>query len=114
MLMETESWDHIRARILDRDGNRCSVGRLLGGACSEHLHVHHLIPRDEGGTDEDDNLLTACARHHPMLEALRRAIVDRRERETEHWRRCHRQHRTRESREACERRLNRTRQLTTV
>jgi hypothetical protein len=113
--MQTESWESIRARILARDGNRCTVGRMLGGACSHQLHVHHLIPRDEGGTDEDDNLVTACARHHPMLEAMRRAIVDRRERlERSHWRRCHRHHRTREAREACERRLNRDRRRSPV
>lgn len=111
MLMETESWDAIRARVLERDGSRCSVGRLLGGACSHTLHVHHLIPRDEGGTDEDENLLTACAVHHPMLEAMRRFVLDRRE---NHWKRCRRQHRTREAREACERRLNRSRRTAMV
>ena len=112
MLMETDSWDEIRARVLERDGNRCTVGWLLGGRCSRHLHTHHIVPRDLGGTDDDDNLLTACARHHPMVEAIRNEIMRRRG-----WRRCPHApgtHRYPGAKEACERRLNRSRQTATV
>lgn len=90
-----------RERILARDG-RCS-GRFLGGRCSPVSDVHHIRPRSEGGGDEDSNLLCLCHFHHPALEALRRAILRRQERQ---WRRCRHQHRSREARELCERRLN--------
>lgn len=75
MATTLDTWDEIRARVLTRDGHRCTVSRLLGGQCRGRLHVHHIVPRADGGTDEDDNLATACARHHPIWERLREAIV---------------------------------------
>ena len=95
-------WVDTRARILARDGG-CS-GRFLGGECSAVLDVHHIKPRELGGTDDDDNLMVVCHSHHPRVEAMRRAILER-----QGWRHCRRQHRTRAAREACERRLNRDR-----
>lgn len=90
-----------RLRVLERDQHRCS-GRFLGGQCSAVLDVHHIVPRGEGGTDADDNLLTLCHRHHPMLEAIRRAILHRRPaRKT-----CPHNHRYDYARRLCEERLN--------
>jgi len=103
-----DTWDEIRERVLARDGHRCTVSRLLGGQCRGLLHVHHIIPRNEGGPDHEDNLATVCARHHPIWERLRESVVHARP--TRRWRRCPHEHRTREGREACERRLNRARQ----
>lgn len=104
--METtaSSWDEIRERVIARDGRRCTVGWLLGGRCREHLHVHHLIPRDEGGEDSLDNLITVCDRHHPMVEAIRREVLRRRG-----YKRCPHKpgtHRYPGARAECERRLN--------
>jgi len=93
----------IRERILERDGF-CS-GRFLGGPCSAVLDVHHILPREEGGTDEPSNLMVLCHSHHPQLEAMRRAILKRKRRA---WRHCHHAHPYPGAREACERRLNRT------
>lgn len=93
----------IRERVLVRDGFRCS-GRFLGGECSAVLDIHHILPREEGGSDDDSNLLTLCHRHHPMLEALRRAILKRR---APRWKHCHHKHPYPGGKEACERRLNR-------
>ena len=95
-----ERWKDTRARILARDGG-CS-GRFLGGACSAVLDVHHIVPRELGGTDEDSNLMVVCHSHHPQVEAMRRAILDRRG-----WRTCPHTHRSREAQSICERRLNR-------
>lgn len=106
--MDMESprtWEEIRARVIARDGSRCTVGWLLGGACTETLHVHHLIPREEGGSDEESNLITTCDRHHPQVEAIRREVLRRRG-----WKRCPHKpgvHRYPGAREACERQLNR-------
>ena len=38
-------------------------------ACSStaDLEHHHLIPRSEGGSDEDDNLITLCCGCHAKL-----------------------------------------------
>src|SRR4051812_18821734 len=87
-------WDALRERVLERDARRCVLAWLLGGPCSETLHVHHIEPieeRPELAFDED-NLVTACENHHPMLEALRRAVL----KFTRHRaRRCPHVHRTR-------------------
>ena len=94
--------EEIRERIIARDRGCC--GRFLGGACSPVIDIHHIIPRDEGGTDEDGNLLAVCHRHHPMLEALRRGVFRYRD---QGWRRCKRhRHPYKSGRDECERRLN--------
>lgn len=102
-----ENWEDIRTRVLARDARRCS-GRFLGGGCSAILDVHHILPREEGGTDEDENLLSLCHRHHPMMEALRRAILKRRGGPI--WKPCPHKpgiHRYPGARESCEQTLNR-------
>lgn len=70
-------WLDLAERVRVRDGRRCTVARLLGGRCSGVLHVHHVIPRSERPDLEldPDNCITACACHHPTLEAVRRLIV---------------------------------------
>lgn len=102
-----DTWDEVRARVIARDGSRCTVGWLLGGACSEVLDVDHLVPRAEGGLDVPENLITVCHRHHPMREAIRREVLRRRG-----WKRCPHKPGTHiypGAREACERNLNRDR-----
>jgi hypothetical protein len=96
-----DTWENIRERILARDEG-CN-GRFLGGECSATLDVHHILPREEGGADVEENLMVLCHRHHPMLEAIRRAILKRRAPR----RVCPHQHRYPGAREACERQLNR-------
>lgn len=96
-------WKVLRAAARERDGNACTVARLIGGDCRGLLHVHHIDP--DGDPLDLDNLGTVCATHHPKWEALRRALVATHEPPV--WRRCRHVHRTREARELCERRLNR-------
>lgn len=73
-------WAHARDAALHRDGERCTVSRLFGGECHASLHVHHVVPLADGGAPYDlDNLLTACKRHHPMLEAMRRYVLRQRQ-----------------------------------
>ncbi len=49
---------HLRVQVLTRDGYRCK----MCGRGSDHviLHVDHIKPVDEGGTDEIANLATLC------------------------------------------------------
>jgi 5-methylcytosine-specific restriction endonuclease McrA len=35
------------------------------------LHVHHVVPRSEGGLTALDNLLTLCEQCHPIVERER-------------------------------------------
>lgn len=47
-----------RFRILSRDGFRC---RYCGRGTDEvKLHIDHMEPSSLGGSDSDDNLVTAC------------------------------------------------------
>ena len=48
-----------RFEILKRDGFRCKY--CGASALTSLLHVDHVLPRAEGGTDEPANLVTACA-----------------------------------------------------
>jgi hypothetical protein len=101
-LYNSTSWRKLRARARERDANRCTVARLIGGECSGLLHVHH-IDRDADPLDLS-NVGTVCAAHHPRWEALRRALVEQRQ---PRWRRCPHRHRSAEAQAICERRLNR-------
>lgn len=75
-LYGTARWRRLSARARKRDGDRCTVARLLGGDCSGRLHAHHLRPVSEGGAPFDlDNVVTACSSHHPVLEAFRRRLL---------------------------------------
>ena len=93
-----------RRRVFARDNHRCVVGLLLGGQCHPTLHVHHIVPRSEGGSDDDENLVSVCARHHPRWERFRRILLAERQGA---WKRCPHKHRSAESRASCEARLNR-------
>jgi hypothetical protein len=51
----------IRRRVLRRDHHRCQVPGC-GGA--RWLEVHHIVPREVGGTHDPANLVTLCGAHH--------------------------------------------------
>lgn len=101
--LHSPEWYAARDLALERDGNRCSVGRLLGGPCSGVLHVNHIVPRSrrpELALDLD-NLGTACASHHKTWEAFARYVRLLRAEELPP---CRHVHPYREGRIQCERR----------
>lgn len=105
-LYNTLRWRATAARVRRRDGDRCLIDRLLGvGHCSSTLHVHHVTRPDT--VDEwyaEENLVTVCAAHHPMLESLRR-FLDREPDSTPARRAgggCQHFHRTEAARRECE------------
>jgi len=53
-------WDQQRRKALARDSYECQTCGVDG--C--RLHVHHKIPRSEGGTDHLENLVTLCPDCH--------------------------------------------------
>lgn len=66
--MYPSDWSTIRESILKRDGYVCQV---CGMGDDEHidefeqgLHVHHIVPLSEGGTNENENLISLCALCH--------------------------------------------------
>jgi len=50
--------------ILKRDRFRCQVP---GCNCRRNLHIHHIIPRSHGGSDDPSNLIVLCEKCHLRL-----------------------------------------------
>ncbi|MDQ7823847.1 MAG: HNH endonuclease signature motif containing protein, partial [Candidatus Eremiobacteraeota bacterium] len=60
-------------RILKRDRFRCQTP---GCRCRRNLHVHHIIRRSQGGTDDPWNLIVLCeACHLHLLHGLRTLTI---------------------------------------
>ena len=65
--LATRQWEHLRRRILDRDGWRCQRCGRPG-----RLEVHHVRPLFAGGTDDPANLETRCRTCHLSAHRRRR------------------------------------------
>lgn len=48
----------IRARILERDGHVCQARDE--GCEGEAVEVHHIVPIELGGTNDNENLISLC------------------------------------------------------
>lgn len=66
-------WRRKRARILERDGKLC-IPCKEAGRLTLATQVDHIIPKAEGGTDDDNNLQSICG---PCHEAKSRAEAAR-------------------------------------
>lgn len=67
------AWDKKRKRILSRDKGLCQVC-LRAGKYRPARQVDHVVPKFEGGTDDDGNLQSICPDCHAEKtseEALR-------------------------------------------
>lgn len=81
-------WQTVRARVLNRDGHRCTFGLyddeddargVPAGGCRARLQldVHHRVPIEDGGDPFDEaNLRTLCDDHHAVAEAAYRKERD--------------------------------------
>ena len=58
-------------QVVFRDQNRCQAEMPDGTKCAETkwTHQHHVIPREHGGSDTAENLITLCAGHHRAIHA---------------------------------------------
>ncbi len=65
----------LRRRILARDGHRC---RAKGCGGASFLEVHHVVPREAGGKNTAENLITLCSRCHRLVHerALGRDAIE--------------------------------------
>ena len=61
-------WDKERKRILDRDAGLCQPC-LKAGQVRIAGQVDHIVPKSEGGSDEDDNLQSICKACHQAKTA---------------------------------------------
>ncbi len=70
-------WLATRRRILARDGMRCQD--CGGMVFNKHeAHVDHIVPKGQGGSEDDDNLQTLCQScHGKKTQAERRVTHER-------------------------------------
>jgi HNH endonuclease len=63
--------EHIKLRfqILDRDNFRCVIDGAVAGA-GLRLQVHHILPVENGGTNDPANLQTLCDACHAGKHAM--------------------------------------------
>src|SRR6185369_13014034 len=61
-------------KVLERDGWRCSNPMCRARS---RLHVHHIVFRSHGGSDEPWNLITLCVGCHALVHSGRLKIVGR-------------------------------------
>jgi len=60
-----DKWKLISKMVRARDGMHCRIcGRRVYG---KDAHVHHIIPKSQGGTDSLDNLILVCPRCHSRI-----------------------------------------------
>ena len=38
---------------------------------TENLEHHHLVPKGDGGTDDETNILTLCSEHHATVHGVK-------------------------------------------
>lgn len=58
----------MRRTVLERDRYRC---RAAGCRSTRFLSVHHLVPREVGGSNDPENLITLCAGCHRLAHEHR-------------------------------------------
>ncbi len=46
--------------------NKCAVC-----GATKKLEHHHIIPKADGGTDDETNLLTLCSKHHAAIHGMK-------------------------------------------
>jgi 5-methylcytosine-specific restriction endonuclease McrA len=54
--------DQCQCTWIDGQGRRCPNDR--------NVHIHHIKPLSEGGTNDIENLTTLCATHHDMIHQM--------------------------------------------
>jgi hypothetical protein len=67
--LPAQEWRVIRQRIFERDGYTCNYCGVHGAK----LECDHVVPLSRGGTNDDDNLVTACrscnrSKHAKLVE----------------------------------------------
>lgn len=61
----------IKSKVRERDSYQCQIC-----GCDTNLHIHHIVPRKEGGNHNLDNLILVCSKCHMYIETntVERAI----------------------------------------
>lgn len=59
-------------QVFSRDGGRCTHMGPDGKLCNSDkwIHIHHIKPVAQGGSNEPENLTTLCSFHHDLVHQL--------------------------------------------
>jgi hypothetical protein len=68
---EMFGFENVKAYVLSRDNHKCQCG--ISG-CNEKLQVHHIKFRSQGGSDNPNNLITLCEKHHKQVHDRKIAL----------------------------------------
>jgi hypothetical protein len=62
--------------VMLRTGGQCTFVNERGERCTEDrfLHLHHIVPLYQGGSDDPSNLTCLCSAHHALVHQLSLAI----------------------------------------
>ncbi len=63
----------VRREVLARDKHRC---RAPGCGRTRFLEVHHIVSRQQGGSNQSDNLMTLCASCHRLWHEKGGTAID--------------------------------------
>lgn len=66
----SDNWSTIRKKALQRDDYSCQrCGAKGGEEGNQELHVHHILPKAEGGSNQLENLTTLCRVCHDEIHS---------------------------------------------
>jgi len=56
-----------------RDGHTCVfcglTSKLGNKSCRNLIEIHHIIERQDGGSNESSNLIPCCSNHHSLIHS---------------------------------------------
>lgn len=61
------AWQALRKEILLRDGYECQHCHCFVGHRRWDAHVHHVVSKAKGGTDDPSNLIVLCGPCHSKV-----------------------------------------------
>ena len=64
--LDATSYRELHRQVLERDGWRCQICRTM-----QNLQVHHQEFRSQSGSDQEQSLITLCAKCHVAMHAER-------------------------------------------
>lgn len=68
-----KQWVDVRSTVLERDNHTCQHCGAKPDD-SDQLHVHHIVPEADGGTETTSNAITLCVGCHRDLHAELKAV----------------------------------------
>ena len=69
------TWEEAREQVLDQAFHTCEFCRAPAEEFDRGLDVHHIWPRQDGGSDKPHNLVALCRSCHQSIESWTRTLL---------------------------------------